>query len=76
MHVTGYKDNPDPGAFPRSIQVTRWFNGMPVMPVVGQTIHFDDMAWKITSVALVPDDDTTQPTPVSTTWHIEIYATA
>jgi hypothetical protein len=73
MHVTGYHRNPDLNAYPRSIQITRWFENMPVMPVLGQTIHFDDRAWKVTSVALVPDDDHTQPTPADTGWHIEIY---
>jgi hypothetical protein len=37
-------------------EVTVWFD-MPLIPRVGDTVHFDDRAWEVRHVSWVPEED-------------------
>jgi hypothetical protein len=51
-------------------EVTQWFD-MPRVPRIGDTVHFDDRAWRVRHVSWAPDND--EPvTPGDTAWHAEL----
>lgn len=52
-----------------SDEQTWWFTNLPQVPIVGDSVCFNDYHWRVDRVSWMPDHEDFDP---DTTWHVEI----